>query len=237
MKSNGESPAHSELKRLAIHWALENGFPAVATEVRLPRSAFRADVVAYRPGKNALGLTAVFECKQSRADFLKDSYATQSTRERLLKLEERRATLERLLRVHHPSLRQGESLFEEFDAVDFDQLDHRTYHRVLREIGILQRRLYGKTKFDRLTRYRCANLNYLVVAPGILRPEEVPVGWGVLGRRDGALQLDRAPTRQEIADRDKLWQLHRLAIANTRQALALPLHFPESVTRVTGLEK
>lgn len=215
--ANRETSAHQNLKYLAALWAWQNGFSAVATEVRLPKSAFRADVVAYRRAKRspktecAVGDTAVFECKQARSDFLKDSYVTEATRRRLLELNERRQTLERLLKLHLPSLRRGESLFAEFDAVDLRGMEHKTYRRVLREMDISQRRLFGKTKFDRLTRYRCANLNYLVVEPGILEVHEVPTGWGLLVNRGGQLVLETKPLWQEIETRDRLWLLERIA--------------------------
>ncbi len=207
-----ETDAHRQLKRLAIAWARAQRFPAIATEVRLPRSGFRADVVAYR--RNA---TAVFECKQARSDFLKDSHSREPTRQRLAALDSRRQKLESLLKLHLPSLRAGETLFAEFDAVNLAGFEHRTYRRVLREIEMLQRRWQGKTKFERLRKYRCANLNYLVVEPGILSPEETPVGWGLLVRRDDALVLERAPIWQEVTGRDRLWLLEQIAVAATRQ--------------------
>ena len=62
--SRSETAAHLELKRLALLWAQENGYPIAALEVSLPQCRYRADVAAYRPQKNgALGHTAVFECK------------------------------------------------------------------------------------------------------------------------------------------------------------------------------
>ena len=72
-------------------------------------------------------------------------------------LDQRRQKLEELLKMHLPSLRRGETLFVELDAIRLDGYEHKTYRRVLREMEILQRRLTGKTKFDRLARYRCAN--------------------------------------------------------------------------------
>ena len=81
---------------------------------------------------------------------------------------------------------------------------------------MMQRRLHGKTKFERLRKYRCANLNYLVVEPGILLPEETPVGWGLLVRHNDALVLERAPIWQEA---DGLALLHNIAVAGTRQLL------------------
>jgi hypothetical protein len=209
MSTGIETETHRLLKRLAVAWAHEQKFPAIATEVRLPRSGFRADVAAYR--REA---TMVFECKQARSDFLKDSYRQDATRERLQALDQRRRKLEELLKLHLPSLRRGETLFAEFDAIHLGGYEHKTYRRVLREIETLQRRLAGKTKFDRLARYRCANLNYLVVEPGLLAAEETPVGWGLLVRRDEALVLARAPIWQEA---DRLALLENIAAAATRQ--------------------
>jgi hypothetical protein len=215
--SNRETAAHQNLKQLAASWACQSGYSAVATEVRLPNSAFRADVAAYRRAPRSskaecgIGDTAVFECKQVRSDFLKDSYVAEATRRRLLVLNERRQTLERLLKLHLPSLRSGESLFAEFDAIDLRGTEHKTYRRVLREIDIGQRRLFGKTKFDKLRRYRCANLNYLVVEPNVLETHEVPVGWGLLVNRGGLLVLETKPFWQEIDARDRLRLLERIA--------------------------
>jgi len=204
--SSCETVVHQNLKKLAASWAREHGYTAIAMEVRLPRSAFRADVVAYRRSGHAaeLGETAVFECKQDRADFLKDSYVEDATRRRLIELDGRRQTLERLLKLHLPSLRGGDSLFTEYDTVDLRGMGHKTYVRVLREIGICQQRLFGKTKFDKLTRYRCANLNYLVVTVGVLRAHEAPPGWGLLTMQDGQLILERKAVWQEVNTEDRL---------------------------------
>src|SRR4051812_38575044 len=69
----GETTNHRELKRLALIWAQENGYPLAAFEVTLPNSRYRADVAAYRPERNgSLGHTVVFECKQSRPDLRRD---------------------------------------------------------------------------------------------------------------------------------------------------------------------
>jgi hypothetical protein len=207
----GETPAHRHLKAAARAWARQQRYTAVATEVRLPKSAYRADVVAYRPARPGLGSTALFECKQSRADFLHDAYRHDATAARLRQLDQRRQKLEDLLKLHYPSLRRGETLFAEFDAIHLGGHEHATYRRVLREIELLQRRAAGKTKFDKLTRYRCANLNYLVVTPGWLDAEETPVGWGLLVLTGADLELVRRPVWQPVAEADRLRLLEALA--------------------------
>ena len=87
----------------------------------------------------------------------------------------------------------------------------------MREIAILQARLYGKTKFDKVARYRCANLCYLVVEDGILQPHEVPLHWGLLVRRDEALTLERMPVWQDVPVPARLELLQRIALTGTRR--------------------
>ena len=79
----GETAAHQRLKRLALLWAQANGYSACAMEVTLPQSRFRADVAAFRPAVNAIGCTAIFECKQARPDLRRDNCCSATVRERL----------------------------------------------------------------------------------------------------------------------------------------------------------
>jgi hypothetical protein len=44
-----ESLAHLALKRVALQWAIEQGFIIAATEISLPNRGVRMDVAAYRP--------------------------------------------------------------------------------------------------------------------------------------------------------------------------------------------
>jgi hypothetical protein len=233
--SGTETSAHATLKKLALQWAQAQGYPICGIEVRLPHSNYRADAVAYQPATERLplpgdgkaparlvrqpvvGVTAVFECKQARSDFLKDSHAAAETAQRLEALDSRRVTLERLLGMHHPSLRKGESLFAEYDSIDTSRYEHKTYRQVMREIAVLQGRLYGKTKFDKIARYRCANLCYLVVEEGILQPHEVPLRWGLLVRHVDALTLERLPVWQDVPLPTRLELLQRIALNGTRR--------------------
>lgn len=214
--ASGETAAHLHLKRLAFLWAQAQGYSACAMEVSLPRCRYRADVAAYRPQTNGFGLTAIFECKQALPDLRRDNCASDTTRERLETVCRRRHTLEKHLRVHFPNLRIADSLFPEFDTHDFAAIQHRGYARVLRELNALQNRLYDCTKFDKLIRYRCANLFFLVLRKELFRDSEIPVGWGALVESDGALTLLRKPALQENNPESRLRLLHRIAAAGTR---------------------
>lgn len=199
-QSRGESAKHLLLKRAAIAWAQTNHFQVVGEEVRVPHSHYRADVAACRIDRGQPVLSALFECKQARSDFLKDSRAVEETVKRLAELEERRRDLDRLLGLHYPTLRASGELFQEFVVpVRADELGHEGYAAVQKEISLLQRRLYGRTKFSRLVRYANASLHYLVVQPGILDPAEVPAGWGLLMLAPESPALsDGIPPLQEL---------------------------------------
>jgi hypothetical protein len=227
-----ETAAHRNLKRLALIWAQANGFSCCAQEVVLPNCTYRADLAAYRPASEpapvdgeraarrkrqaAVGTTAIFECKQSRADLLHDCAQADPALKRLAELHERRAVLERLLRVHHPSLVTGDSLFPEYETHNTEAAGHAGFRSVLRQIGILQSKIYRNNKFEKLVRYRCANLFYLVASEAILAAHELPLHWGLLAERDGALVLARKPVFQPAPWRNNLALLHRIAAAGTR---------------------
>lgn len=213
-KGRGETAAHGRLKRLALIWAQARGYSACAVEVSLPRCSYRADLAAYRPEPRAA--TAIFECKQSLPDLRRDNCCAAETRARLETVYRRRLTLEKHLRVHYPNLRISDSLFPEFDSHDFGAIEHHNYARVLRELSALQNRLYHCTKFDKLVRYRCANLFFLVLPNDLYREPDIPIGWGALVESDGSLSLVRKPCWQEMTDDSRLRFLQRIAAAGTR---------------------
>ena len=214
--AHGETARHSRLKRLAFLWAQAHGYSACAMEVTLPQSRYRADVAAYRPQPKKIGSTAIFECKQALCDLRRDNCHSNIARQRLEAICQRRQILETRLRVHYPNLRNGDSLFPEFDSHDFTAIGHRGYARVLSELKAQQNRLYDCTKFDKLTRYRRANLYFLVLPKELFRDSEVPVGWGALVESDGALTLMRRPVWQETTPENRIHFLQRVAAAGTR---------------------
>ena len=213
----GETAAHLALKRFALLWAQENGYPICALEVALPQCRYRADVAAYRPQKAGIGFTAVFECKQSATDLRRDDCRGQQTRARLEAVDQRRQILEKHLRIHYPTLRTGDSLFPEWDSHNFAAIEHRGYARVSRQLAALQSRLRDGQKFEKLARYGCANLFFLVMPNELLREPEAPLSWGLLVEKEGVLTLRRKPVWHESSDAVRLRVLQKIAAAGTRE--------------------
>jgi hypothetical protein len=210
----GETAAHRELKQLALAWARRHRLVLAATEVKLPRSPYRADVAAATPrvlADNAV--TAVFECKASRADFLRDSAPERGTAERIARLGTRLAALRALIAEHRPDLRRGEELLPEFDACDLRGLRHATHDRLAAELAAAQRKLLDGTKFAKLGRWRAASLLYVVALPGLVGAGEVPDGWGLLERAGAELELRVKPCLNATTAEERVALLERITAA------------------------
>src|SRR6266481_67528 len=210
---HGETIQHVRLKQLAFIWAQTHGFSACAMEVTLPRCRYRADVAVYRAVPKQVGSTAVFECKQALCDLRRDNCHSESARERLEAICNRRQFLEARLRTHYPNLHNGDSLFAEFDSENFSAIGHRGYARLVRELRALQNRLYDCAKFEKLIRYPCATLFFIVVPEQLFRESEVPVGWGALIESNHTLTRVRRPIWQEATADNCIRLLQRIAIA------------------------
>ena len=230
---HGETTQHARLKQLAFVWAQTHGFSACAMEVNLPRCRYRADVAAYRSVPKQIGSTAVFECKQALCDLRRDNCHSETARLRLEAIYNRRQVLEARLRTHYPNLHNGDSLFPEFDSENFSTIGHRGYARLTRELAALQTRLYDCTKFEKLVRYRCANLFFIVLPEQLFCESEVPVGWGALVESNDTLAVVRKPIWHDATVANRLHVLHRIAVAGTRTLnRQLSLHWHEQI--VTG---
>lgn len=226
----GESLAHRELKRLAVAWALEHRLVLCGTEVRLPRSGYRADVAAAMPRiSSPAACTAVFECKASRTDFRRDAAPETETAAEVSELRLRLTTLRAAIGVHRPDLRCGEELFAMFDAIDLRGVRHETHARLTRELRARERQLLEGTKFARLARWQSASLLYLVAEPDVLAPAELPDGWGLLERAGDSLVLRVKPCLHETTMDERVAFLERIA-ASTCAGLrkSFGLKWPET---------
>jgi hypothetical protein len=215
--SAAETERHRELKRLALAWAQIHGYRIAACEVSVPKLGSRLDVAAYRAARrHTAATTVIFECKQSRADFLKDSRCREKIAARLAKLHERRSLYEEFLHARVPSLRNGDALFPEFETCRYERAGYEPYDKLLQELRTLSARLHQQTKFSDLYRWRAANLHYVVAHDSIVKPHELPYGWGLLVAEKDALLVHQEPTWQDASEQARFTLLQQISIAATR---------------------
>jgi hypothetical protein len=258
-----ETPSHATLKRLAVQFLLWQGCRAVAKEVRCPGSKYVLDAAGYldpRPrrergrvmpagpgpsgpvaSRDAVPRTIIVECKQSRADFIRDSRRAERLLAERGRLEAERARIEEeRIKVHEPELRRsGGSLFPELETWDFAGSRLATYRRVLAALRRVDQRLYGQTKLWIIAQRRLADRMYIAAPAGMIAPRELPRGWGLLeagreemvragagrvnGRRGGeppGLRLAAAGEDGDAREQHRHRLLRNIAVAATRDSLA-----------------
>jgi len=219
----GETLKHAGLKMLALQWACEQGMTLAAPEVNFPHRRFRVDAAACCPERkvpsrapvttltSVLKVAAIFECKQARADLIRDNKQRELSRQRLKTLEARRLRLESLLHLHLPHLANSEALFPEFDSYRLREYRHNGYQKLMKHLAAAKKCVATGTKFDRLISYGIANLHFLVIEEDLIETHEVPMGWGLLVRTAEKLQLVKKPLWKSIGIEHQLVFLQRIA--------------------------
>lgn len=177
--------------------------------------------------------TIVIECKQSRADFLRDdARLDELTRERERLLARQRDLEESLVKRYEPQLRvSGSSLFAECEQWRFEESRMAVYRKVLVALRRIDELVHGETKFCLLARYRLADRLYVAAPVGLIKPRELPKGWGLLECRRRALrtgaarvsELEDLPVNETIPapalespEHRRIRLLRNMAVAATR---------------------
>ncbi len=224
-----ETTTHLHLKHLAVGYLRDLGCRAIATEVGCPIARYRIDVAGYMdrehdgPRRTRTPVdprTVVIECKQARGDFLRDCReADRLIAERAELVRLRQGIEERRVKLHEPHLRRsGSALFPELEVWDFDASRLRGYRQVVRRIRRLERRLYGETKFFMIARYRLADRLYLAAPRGMIRPHQLPAGWGLLetANRGECLKVTLDAPAMSTKSVHRLRLLRNIAVAASR---------------------
>lgn len=197
-----ETERHTRLKTLAAGMLRAAGCSAAAFEVRCPASRYRADVAGFAdPLPKSQGArfsgesqtrysfrvhgrptTVLIECKQARSDFLRDSRSLDRLIEQRRRLDTQRRDMEAsLLPACEPHLRaSGIMLFPELEQWDYFTSRSPAYRRLVRELRRIDEQIHGQTKFWLMARYAVADVLLIAAPRGLLRPGELPSGWGLL---------------------------------------------------------
>ena len=104
-----------------------------------------------------------------------EEIAAELRRERELQKE-----IEAEIRRTEPHLLDTGVLFPEIEYWDYEETVNPAYKECLGRIRNYETALYQGSRFERLRRANVANELYLAVPEGLLKPEEVAQGWGLL---------------------------------------------------------
>ena len=126
--------------------------------------------------------TILIECKQARADFLRDTARSDALIDRRARLIEKKHALERdFIPKAEPSLRRGgEFLFSDMERWDFSRARSPAYRALIADIESIDRALYNQTKFFWMAQYRMADRLFLFAPRAMIKPRELPDAWGLI---------------------------------------------------------
>ncbi|MGD9692116.1 MAG: hypothetical protein AB7G17_04710 [Phycisphaerales bacterium] len=248
-----ETRDHVGLKRMSVAFLRGLGCCAVGTEVACPIPRWRADVAGYsdgvrtgKKGEKRKPFTAIVECKQARADFLRDRADRASLmRQREELLRKLREEEERLLARVEGLVGEGEGgvagcavvgtevavarefLFPQLEVLKDEAARWPGHRELVRELEGLDRRLYGHTKFALLSAYRQADVLYVAAPRGMVRADELPRGWGLVegervegeGEEVCAFEVRVEAERLACAEGKRVRLLRNIAVRGSRNGL------------------
>ena len=208
------------LRALALKWAVGQGFKVAATDVSLPSLKTRADVAACKPEapkrvKGVLqlraGTTLLIECLPGRPR-LGGDVQPEAILARLAELEQQKEQHESAMRRSFPTLREGATLFPEFDIYRFQDVGSDAYGAVIKEIDTLSMQIHHGTKLEKLARWPSANLRYLAAEPGTIQCHELPAGWGLLERKGAEMIPSVKAVWSEASEMNRWTLMMRIAM-------------------------
>ena len=182
------------LRRAVLRWLRQAEPPptGMAADVVTRISRYRADVAAFwsrsRRNPHASGprkllipaKTVIVQCHVEREECWPDCARAMELLPELKALRNRLREIEARIREREPYLRDDASLFEDFADWRYDETKDREWHRVRRQIEKCEHALYHGTKFERIRSASLADALYVAVPAGVIRPEELADGWGLL---------------------------------------------------------
>lgn len=184
---------HLALRRAVLKWLLECGKPTgLAVDVITRIAKFRADTAAFwsRPVRNSGEegptqllqpcRTAIIQTYLTREECWPDFSRSRELLPQLRQFKARLGELEAAIRQQEPELRDGGALFEEYAVWRYEDSGNKEYHRLKREIERTEHALYQGTQFERIRQAALADQLYLAVPTGLIQPEELADGWGLL---------------------------------------------------------
>lgn len=187
-------------------------------------------------GEQLRARTVVVECKATREDFLRDGAERDDLLNERDALMARREAIERAMRERGVGAPEEPMLFGELAPWDFSSVDSPARREILSELSLVERKLRGQTKFFEMTRYRLADVLLIASPRGMIRPRELPEGWGLLECSSASLRAwAKSASKDEAAlapvlsvrvrppalDATPLWRerlLRHIAYALTREA-------------------
>lgn len=198
---------------------------ALATSVPVRRSRYQVTAAGFwldRKSRNreVARTAAVVFADQSDNCFC-DCVDRKALLEAIQNLRGKKEQLEAEIRATEPELASANDLFSEFRSWDYASSRNAAYQKLRRELEKLQNALHQGSRLERICRAGAADLYYLAVPAGVIAPDEVASGWGLVYlNADRSFTLVReAELQNDVSPRNRQMLARNIAIAATPAVL------------------
>lgn len=177
--------SQKDLQRAVLAWLASLGPTAAAARVPTRLAKFRADAAAFwsTPKKKRLlqpERTIVVEARLTRSSCWPECSGSDEIIPELKREHEYKAKLEAEIRRTEPWLLDSDVLFPEIEYWNYAGTKNPEYAKSLSRIRNYEDALYRGSRFERIQRANVANELYLAVPEGMIHPDELADGWGLL---------------------------------------------------------
>lgn len=214
-----------DLQRAALAWLASLNPTAAAMRVPTRLAKFRAGAAAFwsSPGKQRLlqpDLTVVVEGRLSRNECWPECSDTDIILPSYRECQAARRDMERSIRENEPSLLDSDVLFPEIEYWNYEDTKNPDYKPCLEKLAEFESALYRGSRFERIRQGEVANELYLAVPEGLIDPDELAEGWGLLYvYPDLHVELIRKATHYDCPKEHMLHLSQNIAASSLRDVL------------------
>lgn len=174
-----------DLQRASLAWLASLNPTAAAMRVPTRLAKFRAGAAAFwsSPGRHRLlqpDLTVVVEARLSRTECWPECSDTEMILPSYRECQAARRSLEESIRKNEPSLLDSDVLFPEIEYWNYEDTENPEYKPCLAKLAEFESALYRGSRFERIRQGEVANELYLAVPEGLIDPDELAEGWGLI---------------------------------------------------------
>lgn len=196
--------SHAELQQLALGFLVSLNPDAVAIQVPARFRKYQVTAAGFWRGEGRnyrnVERTAVVVLYERFEHCFSDCADRDARLAAIHALRSEREELEAEIRQTEPELGSTDDLFSEFRRWDYASSRNPQYRKLNRQLEKLLHALHQGSRLEHIRQTGVADLCYLAVPEGLVAPDEIASGWGLvyLGQ-DRSFRLAREAEPQSIA--------------------------------------
>ena len=174
----------SDFQQLCVGFLASLAPHAVATSVPVRRFKYKVNAAGFWRGENARSKDVVKTAVVVLFDQVDNCFCECVDQQALLgeihSLRGEKERLEAEIRENEPELASTDDLFSELRSWDYASSRNPAYRKLRARLEKLQHTLHQGSRLERIRRAGAADLCYLAVPTGLIAPDEIEAGWGIV---------------------------------------------------------